>query len=130
MRKCIIKIILILGVNFLTFSQKPPNLAPQNPELAAFGKFMDTPVSLSSGVPNVSVPLVELKGKDLNIPVSLSYHAGGIRVSEIASRIGLGWRLNTGGSISRSVRGYPDDSSEGFLNPSVSVAQFLAGTPS
>jgi len=41
--------------------------------------------------------------------VSISYHGAGIKASEIASSVGLGWTLNAGGVITRSVRGAPDE---------------------
>jgi hypothetical protein len=50
-----------------------------------------------------------VQAKGLTIPVSISYNTGGIRVSQIASDIGIGWNLNAGGSITRSMRGLPDD---------------------
>jgi YD repeat-containing protein len=45
----------------------------------------------------------------LSLPVSLSYHASGVRVNEYASWVGLGWSLNAGGVITRVMRGRPDD---------------------
>lgn len=46
----------------------------------------------------------------IKLPITLNYGgARGIKVNEIASRVGLGWDLNAGGYISRVVVGYPDD---------------------
>jgi len=41
--------------------------------------------------------------------VSISYHGAGTKASEIASSVGLGWTLNAGGVITRSVRGASDE---------------------
>src|SRR5690606_3167371 len=41
-------------------------------------------------------------------PVSIDYHARGIKVEEIASRVGIGWALNAGGQITRQIRDKDD----------------------
>jgi YD repeat-containing protein len=62
-----------------------------------------------SGTNNILIKLWSAKTKSIEIPVALSYVATGIRVQQLASSVGLGWSLNPGGSINRSVRGLPDD---------------------
>jgi hypothetical protein len=57
---------------------------------------------------NISIPLYELNEGRISVPISLSYHAGGIRVAEEASWVGLGWSLNAGGVITRTVRDKDD----------------------
>lgn len=71
-------------------------------------KFIDMPVSLSTGIPNVSIPIYSLQLKNLTVPISLDYHASGVKVDEIASNTGLGWALNAGGNVSQSVNGLSD----------------------
>ncbi|MGN6417683.1 MAG: hypothetical protein ACTHMC_09340, partial [Pseudobacter sp.] len=56
-----------------------------------------------------SIPLFEISIKGTTIPVTLDYNAGGIRVNEAATWVGLGWSLSYGGQISRSVKGKPDE---------------------
>ncbi|MEM9919827.1 MAG: DUF6443 domain-containing protein [Bacteroidota bacterium] len=87
---------------------------PIIPSAAAmsFGKYADTPVDPASGTTSLDIPLYTLKEGPLSHALSLSYHTGGIRVSEIASEVGLGWHLNAGGVISRTVRGLPDDDND------------------
>lgn len=69
------------------------------------------------GVVNISLPLLEVNGGGVEIPISLDYYAGGIKVKQIASPVGLGWSLNAGGSITRSIRGKADDNTiSGFLH--------------
>lgn len=80
-----------------------------SPTASSLGKYADIPVSYHTGVPNISVPLYTINEGDLSLPISLSYHAAGIRVDEISSPIGLGWSLNAGGMISRTVNGGPDE---------------------
>nr|WP_319570098.1 BACON domain-containing protein [uncultured Draconibacterium sp.] len=85
------------------------NIIPPNPDAASLAKYADFPVDLSSGVPQISIPLWSIKCGDINVPISLSYHASGIPVAETPSYVGLGWTLNAGGAITRTIRGTADD---------------------
>lgn len=87
-----------------SYSADFPQYVPQAPTAYAFAKYIDYPVSLYTGVPNISIPLYEITAGNLTIPVSLSYHASGIPASQEATRVGLGWNLNGGGVISRTVK--------------------------
>lgn len=86
---------------------KKVNIA--SPTAAELGKYVDVPVSYHTGIPNISVPIYTVKDGSITIPISLSYHAGGVKIAELSSWVGLGWCLNAGGVISRSVNGLPDD---------------------
>ena len=82
---------------------------PSSPEAASLGKFGDIPVNNYTGIPSISIPIHKVTSGDLSLPISLSYHAGGIKVEEVASWVGLGWSLNAGGVITRSIRGIADE---------------------
>lgn len=82
---------------------------PPSPTSAGLGKYGDVPVSLYTGVPNITLPLYIINSDNINLPISLSYHSQGFKTEEIASSVGLGWSLNAGGVITRAVRGVPDD---------------------
>ena len=86
-----------------------PNVFPSSPNTAAFTKYGSYPVNMYSGVPDISIPLYTIESGGLKVPITLSYHASGIRVSDAASWVGLGWSLNCGGTITRKVWGIPDD---------------------
>jgi YD repeat-containing protein len=86
------------------------NVAPPAPNAAALGRYGDVPVNLFNGLPQVSVPLGKITvGNEYSSDLSLSYHAGGNRVNDVASNVGLGWSLIAGGVITRTVRGLPDE---------------------
>src|SRR5690242_4515895 len=72
---------------------KMPKVAPPSPDVAAIEKFGNFPVSYATGVPDISIPIWTIKCGPLSWPVSLSYHAGGIKVDESASSAGLGWSV-------------------------------------
>lgn len=87
-----------------------------SPTAASLGKFGDVPVSLYTGVPDITIPLFTAKGRTLELPIVLKYHAGGIRVEEIGGWVGIGWALEPGGVITRTVRGVVDEHSSGYYN--------------
>ncbi len=84
------------------------NVIPPSPNVASLGKYGDIPISFYTGTPNISIPIFEVVAGDLSLPISISYHASGIKVAEEASRVGLGWAINAGGVISRTVVGLDD----------------------
>lgn len=85
------------------------NQSPTSPTSASLGKYGDLPVTESVGIPTIDIPIYEIKAGNITLPISLSYHASGIKVDEMASWVGLGWSLNAGGVITRAVKGLPDD---------------------
>jgi Family of unknown function (DUF5977) len=85
-----------------------PKVVPPSPDAAALQKYGDIPISAYTGTPNISIPLYEIKSGNISIPISISYNASGIKVADESSRVGLGWVLNAGGVISRSVVGGDD----------------------
>ena len=82
---------------------------PPSADVASLGQFTEYPVDINSGIAKVNVPLWMLEESDLTLPVSLNYHASGVKVDQIASCLGMGWTLNASGVISRVVKGLPDD---------------------
>gem|GEM_PF-5150289 len=93
-----------------------PSLVTQPPETAALARFGNYPVDYFSGTVDVEIPIHEISVGDVKIPISFKYHTGGIKVNDRASRVGLGWSLSAGGSITRTIQGLEDDHYAGLLN--------------
>ena len=91
------------------------NIQSPNIDAASLFKLTESPVSLNNGLVDIKMPIYEIKTKGINIPIALNYYSRGIRVEDIASNVGLGWSLDYGGMISRQVRDFPDDSTNGYL---------------
>jgi hypothetical protein len=102
-----------------------PKFIPASPEAAALGQYGDIPVSNYRGIPNINIPLFSIEEGAISLPVTLDYHAGAIKVEEMATYCGLGWALNGGGVITRSVMGLPDES--GYFSSYNSVYRYLHG---
>jgi hypothetical protein len=93
-----------------------PKLLPASPEAASFAKYGNFPVNLFSGTPDISIPIFEIKSGELDVPITINYHASGIRVNDYGSWVGLGWDLNAGGMITRKTMGKPDDQAGNYLS--------------
>ncbi|SMD44918.1 hypothetical protein SAMN00777080_3555 [Aquiflexum balticum DSM 16537] len=102
-----------------TGTYSKPNFIPPSPEASSMFKFIDIPVSKATGVPNISIPIYEIKLSDLSVPISIHYNSSGIRADEISGSIGLGWTLSAGGMISATVNGTNDMGGIGYLNAPV-----------
>jgi YD repeat-containing protein len=112
-RNLLIVSILLADCQIGIGQYQPIKIIPPTPEASSVFKFTEVPVSYFSGLANTSIPLFNIKAGSINIPIDLSYHARGVRVEEIAPRVGIGWSLNYGGMISRQIRGLPDDGTPG-----------------
>lgn len=88
---------------------------PPPPEASALFKSTEIPVSHTTGVPSISIPIYNIQLKEMTIPISLKYNSSGIRVDEVASSVGLGWALEAGGMISTMVVGSPDFEGFGYM---------------
>ncbi|MDR2272050.1 MAG: hypothetical protein LBF27_14185 [Sphingobacterium sp.] len=135
MRKSIALFVCFLVVHPLFAQMEQPSAAYMRslnsyvrgaPETSQMMKFIDYPVNLSTGTPNISIPFYTVAGKGIDVPIVLSYNAGGgVKVSDMASNAGLGFLLGSGGEVSREIRGLADETSSiGYMYKSRSVAYY------
>ncbi len=89
-------------------SPEMPKLTPSSPEAAAMNRYGEYPVSLFTGIPDISIPLYEVKSGKFTVPITLSYHASGNKVNDFSTWVGLGWSINSGGRVTRKVVGKDD----------------------
>lgn len=85
-----------------------PHTVP-SPNAASLGLFGEVPVSHFTGLPSISIPIHSATGQSLSLPISLDYHASGNRPEQQPGWVGLGWNLNVGGAITRTVKQVPDE---------------------
>ena len=90
---------------------KTPNSIPPSPTVAALMKFEEVPVSNYTGIPDVSIPIFSEPtiANQLKLDIALKYHPNNVAAKSVASDVGLGWSLFAGGTVSRTVRGLPDE---------------------
>lgn len=128
---------LLLLINFYANSQSKTltpgieNVIPPSPNASAINKFGNIPIGQSTGVPDISVPIYNWNGKNFgkSLSISLNYHNSGVKVDETASNVGIGWALNGGGVISRTLRGTYDELPEdGFLYKTMPASDYEGNT--
>lgn len=106
--------LFVLNLGMLAGMEAGAQSLPSTPSAESMGliRSIQTPVDLSTGVPQIQVPLYNVESFGIQVPVSLNYHASGLRVEDRPGIVGMGWRLSAGGKITRIVKGYPDGSRE------------------
>jgi hypothetical protein len=102
-------LVMIVSMMKVNGQNYQPNVIPPDPVSAQFQKYLGYPVSHATGIPQINIPLYTMESSGVDIPFSLSYHASGIKVKEVAGTIGLGWSLFPGFKITRTIMGKPDD---------------------
>jgi hypothetical protein len=90
-----------------------PSFVPPSPGAASLIKSGSTNVSLATGTVNINIPLYSFGGTKLTLPLSASYAANGVRINDVSNLLGMGWNLNFGGVVTRTVLGLPDEEREG-----------------
>ncbi len=100
--------LLLFSTRIYAQTEAPAVQFGATPTVAALAKYADTPVGNYSGIPSIGIPLYSINAGGYQLPISLSYHAGGIKLAQEASWVGLGWSLNAGGMITRQIRGEND----------------------
>ena len=103
--------VLLIIITTISQGQNNTDLRPvvKSPEVNKFEQYMNMPVNMVSGTPQVNIPIYTLEYGGMTLPISLEYDASGVKVENIASSVGQNWSLNVGGVVSRIVKGAPDD---------------------
>lgn len=121
-------IFLLVNISINVFAedaptkQQFPEYIPQAPQAQAIARAIDIPVNQYTGVPDISLPLYTVEIGTITIPISISYQGGGIRPNQEATSVGLGWTLNAGGAITRTIKCTDD-----FMEHPVSDSQYSCG---
>lgn len=123
--KCIVLVLLLLNCsNTKLFAQVNPDdfakmtdFMPPPPNANSLIQNSMASVNKNTGAPNINIPIYTIKGQKLATGISLNYNSNGIKVDEISGRTGMGWSLQAGGVITRTLRGSPDESNTRLEEP-------------
>ncbi|WP_126244401.1 hypothetical protein [Chitinophaga rhizosphaerae] len=104
------KVLTCLAIIWANLSlAQEKTIIPPAPNAANLVFNTETQMGLYTGTPQISVPIWTVNAGVMQVPITLSYTSGGVKVADMASWCGLGWNLNAGGVITRSVVGMPDE---------------------
>lgn len=83
---------------------------PSSPQSQIFENYLNHKITEYNGLPDINIPLYEVEIKGVKVPITLSYHAGGIKYLQFDGDVGAGWSINASGyRISRTIYGKADD---------------------
>ena len=84
---------------------------PQRPSTDAWSMahYGEISPSLFTGTAQVRIPFYQYSDPDFDIPIAFRYSSSGCVPNVRAGVLGQGWTLEAGGSITREIRGIPDD---------------------
>lgn len=85
-----------------------------SPDVYNFEKYSLNPINYYVGKAVISVPIYTIKTGGIEYPLTLGYDAGGIKVDQLASNVGLGWNL-TSAILTRTVNQDNDFDNTGSL---------------
>lgn len=117
-------IVMLLLTPLYMFAQESILFASNyvyTPSTNAWGymKYGGTQPSLYTGAVTETIPFYVYQDEDFNIPISFVYGSNGFKPNTQSGPVGLGWHLEWGGVITRTIRGVPDEDShleiKGFL---------------
>ena len=91
------------------YAPRDYSIVPPTPEVASLLDFKEYPVDFFRGLPQISYPIFTLKAGAIQVPISLTYHSGGIRNTQKCGNAGTGWDVTCGAVIGHTVYGAPDD---------------------
>lgn len=102
--------LFLTGVAFNVQSQLLPTseVSIVSPKAASILRYGEYPVSLYTGLVDISIPIYAIEGSGVSVPIELKYHASGYKFDDVSSEVGLGWSLLAGGVITRTIRGARD----------------------
>lgn len=101
------------------------------PTKASMVSNLESPVNPLTGAVSFDIPVYTIKAGNYSLPITLHYETSGFKVATIASNIGMGWELNAGGCITKTVKGLQDTSNSiGYCsngNTADSIHEYVVG---
>lgn len=110
----LITLLTLNGIDTYSQSVRPQDYINYNevigksPTASQFLRYDELPVSEYTGIPSISIPLYTIEMDNIQVPLTLSYHAGGLKVTQEANWVGLGWDIPSVASVTQIVKDEDD----------------------
>lgn len=98
-----------IPTDFQGYYFSPQNLGFATPQTAEFVQYGNTRINYYNGLLDLDIPLFDYKDPAFELNMSIKYISDGFKPGRRPSIVGNNWVLNVGGSITRNVKGNPDD---------------------
>ncbi len=83
-----------------------------SPQVGAMMRYDNSDINLNTGTVSQTIPLIDFEDPDFDLNVSITYSMDGFKPLQPDNFVGMGWRLNCIGVITREIYGLPDE----FIN--------------
>lgn len=83
-----------------------------SPQVEAMMRYDNSDINLNTGTVSQTIPLIDFEDPDFDLNVSITYSMDGFKPLQPDNFVGMGWRLNCIGVITREIYGLPDE----FIN--------------
>ncbi|WP_326983428.1 hypothetical protein VUJ46_02455 [Chryseobacterium sp. MYb264] len=119
MRKIQLLLICFIIQGIMYGQSKNTGVERPVPTISSLGNYTNMPVSIQTGIPNISYNLIHVptNNKSLSIDLSLNYHVGNVTEDTWLGDLGSGWSLLGQGVISREIYNDPDESFDDKTKP-------------
>jgi hypothetical protein len=106
-KKVILQVLIAFIECTAVFSQTNVPLI-KDPRVEAFTIFGDVPVSHTTGVPDISIPLFNIESHGYTLPVTLRYHTAMVKPPYDHTNVATGWIVEVGGTVVQNINGEND----------------------
>lgn len=109
-KRPLLALLFCLSADFtLAQTNELGTIIPPAPRTKEFEKFIKYDVSLAKGLVQTNLNFYNIDLDGVSIPIGIAYHASGISFGQTNGDVGLGWQLNPGFRVSRTVHGRLDE---------------------
>jgi hypothetical protein len=93
--------------SFCQVPQKP--ISVPSPTVMTMQQYGSINTNHNIGAAQIEVPLHNFNYGGLDMPFVLRHNSTGVRVNQVPGWVGVNWSLSVGGSITRQIKGLPDE---------------------